>query len=177
MKKDFQNNKNINQITAKISYGFTIGDFFGKSKKFQTLSSIILEESSPLRAITCLLYTSTVVFAAVCNGEMIGFANGSWVLDEGELLNIAVLEKYRRQGLAEILLKTLEDFFTEKNITVIYLEVREKNQSALSFYEKHGFIKNGFRKNYYRNPDDNGVLMMKKIGDKYAYTDVYKRQA
>lgn len=101
---------------------------------------------------------------------MIGFANGSWVLDEGELLNIAVLEKYRRQGLAEILLKTLEDFFTEKNITVIYLEVREKNQSALSFYEKHGFIKNGFRKNYYRNPDDNGVLMMKKIGDKYAYT-------
>ena len=55
----------------------------------------------------------TVVFAAVCNGEMIGFANGSWVLDEGELLNIAVLEKYRRQGLAEILLKTLEDFFTK----------------------------------------------------------------
>ena len=112
----------------------------------------------------------TVVFAAVCNGEMIGVANGSWVIDEGELLNIAVLEKYRRQGLAEILLKTLEDFFTEKNITVIYLEVREKNQSALSFYEKHGFIKNGFRKNYYRNPNDNGVLMMKKIGDKYAYT-------
>ena len=40
----------------------------------------------------------------------------------------------------------------------------------MSFYEKHGFIKNGFRKNYYRNPNDNGVLMMKKIGDKYAYT-------
>lgn len=82
-----------------------------------------------------MMIKKTVVFAAVCNGEMIGFANGSWVLDEGELLNIAVLEKYRRQGLAEILLKTLEDFFTEKNITVIYLEVREKNQSALSFYE------------------------------------------
>lgn len=53
-------------------------------------------------------------FAAVCNGEMIGFANGSWVLDEGELLNIAVLEKYRRQGLAEILLKTLEDFLPKR---------------------------------------------------------------
>ena len=55
LKKDLQNNKNINQITAKISYGKSIGDFFGKSKKFQTLSSIILEESSPLRAITAPL--------------------------------------------------------------------------------------------------------------------------
>lgn len=112
----------------------------------------------------------SIVLAAVYKGEIIGFANGSWVLDEGELLNIAVLEKYRRRGLAENLLKTLENFFAEKNVTVIYLEVREKNQSALSFYEKHGFIKNGLRKNYYRNPDDNGVLMMKKTGDKYAYT-------
>lgn len=112
----------------------------------------------------------TVVFAAVCNGEMIGFANGSWVLDEGELLNIAVLESYRNNGIAGELFEKMERFFSEKGIKIIYLEVREKNQPALSFYEKYGFIKNGFRKNYYRNPDDNGVLMMKKIGDKYAYT-------
>jgi ribosomal-protein-alanine N-acetyltransferase len=112
----------------------------------------------------------TVVFAAVCNGEMIGFANSSWVLDEGELLNIAVLESYRNNGIAGELFEKMERFFSEKGIKIIYLEVREKNQPALSFYEKYGFIKNGFRKNYYRNPDDNGVLMMKKIGDKYAYT-------
>ena len=112
----------------------------------------------------------TVVFAAVCNGEMIGFANGSWVLDEGELLNIAVLESYRNNGIAGELFEKMERFFSEKGIKIIYLEVREKNQPALSIYEKYGFIKNGFRKNYYRNPDDNGVLMMKKIGDKYAYT-------
>lgn len=112
----------------------------------------------------------TVVFAAVCNGEMIGFANGSWVLDEGELLNIAVLESYRNNGIAGELFEKMERFFSEKGIKIIYLEVREKNQPALSFYKKYGFIKNGFRKNYYRNPDDNGVLMMKKIGDKYAYT-------
>lgn len=112
----------------------------------------------------------TVVFAAVCNGEMIGFANGSWVIDEGELLNIAVLESYRNNGIAGELFEKMERFFSEKGIKIIYLEVREKNQPALSFYKKYGFIKNGFRKNYYRNPDDNGVLMMKKIGDKYAYT-------
>ena len=93
-----------------------------------------------------------------------------WVLDEGELLNIAVLESYRNNGIAGELFEKMERFFSEKGIKIIYLEVREKNQPALSFYEKYGFIKNGFRKNYYRNPDDNGVLMMKKIGDKYAYT-------
>jgi len=144
---------------------------FDELKKIAEIESKCIPDGWSLKAFEDWFEEKkTVVFAAVCNGEMIGFANGSWVIDEGELLNIAVLEKYRRQGLAEILLKTLEDFFTEKDITVIYLEVREKNQSALSFYEKNGFIKNGFRKNYYRNPNDNGVLMMKKIGDKYAYT-------
>ena len=61
----------------------------------------------------------TVVFAAVCNGEMIGFANGSWVLDEGELLNIAVLESYRNNGIAGELFEKMERFFSEKGIKII----------------------------------------------------------
>ena len=38
---------------------------------------------------------------AICDGEIIGFINGSWVLDEAELLNIAVEEKARRKYEAE----------------------------------------------------------------------------
>lgn len=112
----------------------------------------------------------TVVFAALYNEEIIGFANGSWVLDEGELLNIAVLEKYRKNGIAGELFEKLERFFSENGVKIIYLEVRERNENAIGFYKKKGFNKNGFRKNYYRNPCDNGVLMMKKIGDQYANT-------
>lgn len=144
---------------------------FDELKKIAEIESKCISDGWSLKAFEDWYDDKkTVVFAAVCNGEMIGFANGSWVLDEGELLNIAVLESYRNNGIAGELFEKMERFFSEKGIKIIYLEVREKNQPALSFYEKHGFIKNGFRKNYYRNPDDNGVLMMKKIGDKYAYT-------
>lgn len=144
---------------------------FSQLEKIAEIESNCIPEGWSLKAFEDWFDQSkNVVFAAVYGGEIIGFLNGSWVLDQGELLNIAVSEKYRRQGLAEMLLKTLENFFAENNVKTIYLEVREKNQSALSFYEKQGFIKNGLRKNYYRNPDDNGVLMMKKTGDNYAYT-------
>lgn len=106
---------------------------------------------------------NTVVFKAVEDGEIIGFVNGSWVLDEAELLNIAVVEKSRRKGVAAMLLEALEKYLREKNAGKIFLEVREQNHVAISFYEKNGFEKNGLRKNYYSNPRDNGVLMMKKI--------------
>lgn len=108
---------------------------------------------------------NTIIFKAVLGGKIIGFANGSWVLDEGELLNIAVLENYRNMGIAKELFNFLEEYFKEKKAKKIFLEVREKNIPAISFYQKHGFIKNGLRKNYYKNPADNGVLMMKNIGE------------
>ena len=44
-----------------------------------------------------------------------------------------------------------------------YLEVRESNTGAISFYEKQGFSKTGLRKAYYRNPDEAAVTMEKKL--------------
>ncbi|MGN0614343.1 MAG: ribosomal protein S18-alanine N-acetyltransferase [Porcipelethomonas sp.] len=110
----------------------------------------------------CFSNENTVIFKAVSGGKIIGFVNGSWVIDEGELLNIAVSENFRRCGTASALLNALENFFMENGVEKIFLEVREKNSGAVSFYLKHGFEKNGLRKNYYRNPPDNAILMMKK---------------
>ena len=108
---------------------------------------------------------NTVIFKAVSDGKVIGFANASWILDESELLNIAVYENYRNKGIAQKIFIFLEKFLMKKNVKKIFLEVREKNLPAISFYEKNGFVKNGLRKNYYKNPVDNGVLMMKNIGE------------
>ncbi len=105
----------------------------------------------------------TVIFKAMTKDDIIGFINGSWVLDEGELLNIAVDENYRKQGIAAMLLEAMEGYFAEKDVMKLFLEVREKNTSAINFYVKHEFIKVGLRKKYYKNPDDNGILMMKKL--------------
>lgn len=103
------------------------------------------------------------ILAAEIEDRIIGFANAGFVLDEGELLNIAVLKEYRRQKIAELLFKEIEKKLAEKEVKTIFLEVREKNKAAVSLYLKHGFEQNGLRKNYYKNPADNGILMMKKI--------------
>lgn len=109
---------------------------------------------------------NALIFAAVCDGEVIGFLNGSFVLDEAELLNIAVTAKSRRMGAAGAL---VESFFAELevlSVKTVFLEVRESNSGAISLYEKYGFEKSGMRKNYYHNPTENAVLMTAYINKK-----------
>ena len=83
------------------------------------------------------------------------------MLDEGNLLDIAVDEKYRRQGIARKLFKELFKVADEKKLSFITLEVRESSTPAISLYEAHGFERVGVRKNYYSKPTENAVLMTK----------------
>ena len=105
------------------------------------------------------LNENAVIFGTFLGDRLIGFANGSYAFEEGELLNIAVEEEYRRQGIAQTLFNTLFQHFTDMGVEKIFLEVREKNTPAVKFYEKNGFEQVGVRKNYYREPADNAVVM------------------
>lgn len=116
-------------------------------------------ESAFLQAID---NPDSLIFAAVC-GEVVGFLNGSYVLDEAELLNIAVSENCRKNGIAGMLLAAFEEELRRLGVKTVYLEVRESNAPARKLYEKHGFKQNGLRKNYYRSPAENAVLMVKMI--------------
>ncbi len=106
---------------------------------------------------------NAIIFVAVCEGEVVGFLNGSYVLDEAELLNIVVSESFRKCGIAEKLMVAFEDYLSKIGVASIFLEVRESNLPAKRLYEKCGYTQNGLRKNYYHNPDENAVLMMKNI--------------
>lgn len=106
---------------------------------------------------------NALIFAAVWGGEVLGFLNGSYVLDEAELLNIAVSEKHRKSGIAGKLVTAFENQLRKLGVKTVYLEVRESNAPARGLYEKYGFTQNGLRKNYYRSPVENAVLMMKMI--------------
>lgn len=106
---------------------------------------------------------NALIFAAVSDGEITGFLNGSYVLDEAELLNIAVSENYRKNGIAGMLVTVFEEELRKLGVKIVYLEVRESNAPARKLYEKHGFTQNGLRKNYYRSPVENAVLMVKMI--------------
>lgn len=78
-----------------------------------------------------------------------GFVLSRHVLDEEELLLIAVVPGCRRRGIGTILINHLFDAARARGITRIYLEMRRGNP-ALRLYRKLGFTPIGERPNYYR---------------------------
>lgn len=91
--------------------------------------------------------------------KIVGYA-GFWaVADEGQITNIAVLEEFRRQKIAHKMLLELIEKAKEKGIKTLSLEVRESNLAAINLYIGFDFKKVGIRKNYYKNPTENAVLM------------------
>jgi len=86
------------------------------------------------------------------------------ILNEIEIYNIAVKKEFRRKGIGQAILNALVSQKREHKILNIWLEVRESNLPAISFYKKNGFIKTQIRKNFYRFPKENAVLMKLEVG-------------
>ena len=85
------------------------------------------------------------------HGEICAFAIARAVVDEAELLLIAVTPSERRQGVAALLWTELKQRLHIAGATKIFLEVRASNAPARSFYASRGFNQVGVRKNYYPN--------------------------
>jgi len=85
------------------------------------------------------------------------------IADEAEILNLAVLPECRRSGYGSRLLAAAEQHARSRGALSLFLEVRESNSPAICFYENHGFLRTGIRPNYYRDPPEAAVLMMRKI--------------
>ncbi len=100
-------------------------------------------------------------FVALEDNEVVGYCVLETVLDEGNLLDIAVSEKHRRKGVARKLFEKMFDVAFEKKLSFITLEVRESSLPAVSLYKALGFETIAVRKNYYSKPTENAVLMTK----------------
>ncbi|MBP1563926.1 MAG: ribosomal protein S18-alanine N-acetyltransferase [Oscillospiraceae bacterium] len=99
----------------------------------------------------------SVLVTEKIDGKTVGYALGRVVADESELLKICVLMDYRKRGIAEKMLSVLLEKMREKGAAACFLEVRSRNEPAISLYEKLGFEKIATRRNYY--PDDDAVVM------------------
>ena len=97
------------------------------------------------------------------NGQIRGFLVGRRIGDQAEVLNLAVGIKHRRKGEGTALLAAALEDFRSGGGQSVYLEVRESNTGAISFYEKHGFAQTGLRRGYYREPDEGAVTMEKSL--------------
>ena len=87
------------------------------------------------------------------------------VLDEGEIVNVAVSESFRKQGIGERLVRHLMQAGAQRGAKNFYLEVRAGNEPAQCLYEKLGFKTVGIRKNFYEKPVENALVMMCALPD------------
>ena len=86
--------------------------------------------------------------------------------DEGELYKIAVLPEARRRGLGGVMMQEMLTGAAKRGARRIFLEVREGNSGAVALYKKCRFVLDGVRKNYYKNPTENAILMSLDLNER-----------
>ncbi|WP_419175276.1 GNAT family N-acetyltransferase [Desulfosediminicola sp.] len=130
--------------------------------------SIIEQESpspwTPAQILAELpLPESIVLVSTGDDGNINGWCCSRYCGPEAELLKIAVAGSERRKGVAKKLLRVLIKKLAAVNVSILFLEVRSKNEPACKFYCSQGFAQVGERAGYYANPRDNALIYRKEL--------------
>lgn len=98
-------------------------------------------------------------FLAEGSGEIVGYLLARISGPEGEILDLAVLPRARRRGIARSLLDVASAALAEAGVEHVFLEVRESNRAALALYAAAGYRTIGMRRHYYRNPPEDALVL------------------
>ena len=96
------------------------------------------------------------------DGRVAGYIGSQTCVDESDVMNVAVHPDFRRCGIAQALVNALVEELKAIGSQCLTLEVRASNIPAIALYEKMGFGEVGRRKNYYRNPREDALIMRKE---------------
>lgn len=93
-------------------------------------------------------------------GSVLAAYGGLYLLgDSADITNIAVLPAYRRRGFGAAVLSALAAYAYERGAQTVHLEVRASNAAAIALYTRFGFVCDGIRRHYYKNPAEDAHLM------------------
>lgn len=92
-----------------------------------------------------------------------GYVVAWYVMDEGELANLVVAPAARERGIGRALLDSMLEDARSRGIVQIYLEVRESNSAARHLYGSRGFEEVGRRKEYYRSPREDALILRRTL--------------
>ena len=106
------------------------------------------------------LTNSLALWLVALEGDtVVGYVGSQTVLGEADMMNIAVADSHRRRGIARMLVRALIERLDANMLT---LEVRASNAPAIALYESEGFVQIGLRKNYYRKPKEDALILRKE---------------
>lgn len=91
------------------------------------------------------------------------FLVASMLVTESEIENIVVADSHRRLGIGKQLLQEFLRISQNEGVKAIFLEVRDSNLAAKRLYEKCGFVENGRRRAYYKEPGEDAILYKKLL--------------
>ena len=126
------------------------------------IKKICLKETEgPAQLKKSASYDYNCYYVAVKEEKVVGFVAYSYVLDEGDIQDIAVLPEYQSQKLGTKMLCKVIKLCKKQGVTKLTLEVRSSNQKAISLYQQFDFKEIALRKNYYKNPTEDAIIMQK----------------
>ena len=101
---------------------------------------------------------------AEASGALRGYVVAWFVLDEGEIGNLAVHGNARREGVGALLLDGAIAAVRKSRVEALYLEVRDSNAAARALYASRGFAEVGRRRDYYRRPKEDALVLRLDLG-------------
>jgi ribosomal-protein-alanine N-acetyltransferase len=118
--------------------------------------------------VTQLSNEDSFCLVAEEEGQVIGYLVATQYVEVWHLLDLAIRNDYQRKYIATDLL----EYFMDKTMRIHHrgytLEVRKSNRGAIKMYEGFGFICTGLRKAYYRDNDEDALIMWKDSEDMLA---------
>lgn len=103
------------------------------------------------------------VIVAENEKHIVGYILFNQILDEAEIYKIVVLKDFRKKQIAFKIFEFLLNELKKNNVKKIFLEVRKSNIPAINLYIKCGFIEIREIVDYYSNPKENGIMMLKEV--------------
>ena len=110
------------------------------------------------------LSNELALWLVALEGETVaGYIGSQTVMGESDMMNVAVHPDSRKQGIATGLIVGLVEELRRRGSHSLTLEVRASNDSAISLYRKLDFQEVGRRRNYYRNPREDALILRKEF--------------
>lgn len=91
--------------------------------------------------------------------SLLGYCVFRVLAGEGELLRIAVVPDCQGRGIGRNLMAHMVEYARKKGVSAFFLEVRKSNERARNLYKSSGFSEECVRKNYYKNPNEDALIM------------------
>lgn len=116
-----------------------------------------------LESLELMLSDRVIALVALDSGRPVGYVGMLCVLDEGQIMNLAVHPDSRRQGIAGMLMSSVECYAGKAGIKSLSLEVRVSNHAARALYSSLNWSEAGIRKGFYSHPVEDAYVMTKEI--------------